>query len=287
MRRLRDLLLIIGGVLALSLTSCSNRPDDVLSGSEMSDFLTDLHVLEATLTHKGMQIDPNDNRPVYYYNALFKKHGITKAQFDSSLVWYAKNPKQYERVYAQVIQNLDQMKKDVQAGKYHPETDTFGPSYTGSYNVWNKDSKYKLSKDSADNQLRFVIKDYALLTGDQYVLRYRLKAGKIDSCSAYGVVRIHYADGSCDSLFKELKFDNATRKYTFTMHARRNYQIDSLSGVLAGHPCKLKKGVIIQIDSISLTRNFIPEFQDSLRNHLKVPDKKAVVNKKIEKRTLN
>lgn len=33
---------------------------------------------------------------------------------------------------------------------------------------------------------------------------------------------------------------------------------------------------MIQLDSISLKRNFVPEFQDSLRNHLKVPDKKPV-----------
>lgn len=276
MRKNRDLLWLLVCVLTLSLTACSNRPDGVLSSSEMSDYLTDLHVLEGAMVHKGMQIDPNDRRPVYYYNALFQKHGITKAQFDSSLVWYAKNPKQFERVYARVIQNLDQLKKDVQAGKYHPDLDAVGPSFTGSYNVWNKDSKYKLTRDSSDNQLKFVIRDYALLTGDQYVLQFQLKAAKVDSCNSFGVIRIHYADGSCDSLYKSTVFDNATRKYTFTIHARRNYQIDSLTGVLAGRNCNLKKDIMIQLDSISLKRNFVPEFQDSLRNHLKVPDKKPV-----------
>lgn len=276
MQKNSELLLMFICVLTLSFTACSNRPEGVLSNSEMSDYLTDLHVLEGMIVQNGMQIDPNDRRPVYYYNALFQKHGITKAQFDSSLVWYAKNPKQFERVYARVMQNLDQLKTDVQSGKYHPDVDAVGPSFTGSYNVWNKDSKYKFTKDSSEDQLKFVIRDYALLTGDQYVLQFQLKGGKIASCNTFGVIRIHYADGSCDSLYKSTVFDNTKRKYTFTIHARRNYQIDSLSGVLAGRNCHLEKDLLIQLDSISLKRNFVPEFQDSLRNHLKVPDKKSV-----------
>jgi len=100
--------------IILILAACSNRPKDVMNQKEMTDFLTDLHKLEGSLVAKGI-ISPQDKENVYYYNALLKKHGITQAVFDSSLVWYTKNPKKFEKIYTQVLDNLTEFETEVKS----------------------------------------------------------------------------------------------------------------------------------------------------------------------------
>jgi hypothetical protein len=42
-----------------------------------------------------------------YYKNVLNKHGITQAQFDSSLVWYTDNPQIFNKIYPKVIERLD------------------------------------------------------------------------------------------------------------------------------------------------------------------------------------
>ena len=83
--------ILLSGIMLL-LAACNSRPDGVMSKSEMVDFLTDLHKLDGALATNGIG-SSQDRENIYYYNALLKKHEITKDNFDSSLVWYSKNPK--------------------------------------------------------------------------------------------------------------------------------------------------------------------------------------------------
>ena len=106
--------LVVAGFI---LTACSSRPDGVMSQREMKEFLTDLHLLEGLISYDPTLMS-DDRMQVYYYNALFSKYGITKADFDSSLVFYTKQPKRFERIYAGVVRNIEALEKDVADGKY-------------------------------------------------------------------------------------------------------------------------------------------------------------------------
>jgi hypothetical protein len=41
-----------------------------------------------------------------YYQSVLNKHGVTQAQFDSSLVWYTDNPQIFNKIYPNVIERL-------------------------------------------------------------------------------------------------------------------------------------------------------------------------------------
>ena len=96
------------GILALFQLGCSSRPDGVMSRREMRSFLVDYHLLEGVfLAQRIVEEAEKDN----YYHALFEKHGITKADFDSSLVYYTRNPKVFERIYNGVTNDLDEIRQ--------------------------------------------------------------------------------------------------------------------------------------------------------------------------------
>lgn len=245
--------------------SCSNRPDEVMNQRAMKELLTDLHVLEAVLEEHP---PANEQERTYYYNALLQKHGVTKASFDSSLIYYTKNPKVFERVYTRVLTNLEKFKTEVHEGKYFPIIPDSIRLKPADMMIWKDQISLHLSKDSTRKQLAFSIKDADLLTQDIYSLRFLLRVAPQDSSKdSYAALRIHYAGGFVDSLMHETYNDSVLRLYAFRMKAARNLSIDSLSGTFFGSPL-YAKGFEVSIDSISFKRTYVPFLQDSLKMHL-------------------
>lgn len=260
-------------IVTVVFSACSNRPDGVMSQREMKTLLTDLHVLESMLM-RDVKLAGDDRKQAYYYNSLFQKYSITKADFDSSLVYYTKRPKQFERIYAGVLLNLKEMEKDARNGRFErllPDSIRLKPEF---YYLTALDSAYRFTSDSTRTRLAFAVVDPDLLTKDIYHLRFRLRREPADSSEgAYAALRIHYADGKVDSIWHKTVNDSVLRRYHFRFRAARNFPIDSLSGVLLG--VKKEKGKFGAIlDSISLQREYIPYLQDTLRSKLDtVPSK--------------
>lgn len=86
------------------LVGCS--PKGVLSRRQMVDVLVDLHKTEAILTVAGYNFGHEEEFGKCYYVVL-DKHGITQAQFDSSLVWYTKHPERFDKIYPKVVARLE------------------------------------------------------------------------------------------------------------------------------------------------------------------------------------
>lgn len=87
----------------LAIVGC--RPRGVLSNREMRDLLYDLHRTDGALQVIGYNYGHNKELSSYYQSVL-DKHGITQAQFDSSLVWYTDNPQIFNKIYPKVISRL-------------------------------------------------------------------------------------------------------------------------------------------------------------------------------------
>jgi DNA-binding transcriptional ArsR family regulator len=257
----RLLLLLVAFVLAF--TACNKPQNDTLSRKEMTTFLIDLHKLDGALVSKGMgSVDDRNN--VYYYNALLKKHGITKAQFDSTLVYYAKNPKKFERVYTDVIEELTEFDEKVKAGIFHPVDSVALRNSIES--LWPLPiTRYHFAKDSTASKLKFVIKNRQLAWNDQYKLSFLHQVGKSDSIkNKQAVIRIHYRNKKTDSIVCKTISDSLLRRYTITIEARRKNTIDSITGALINYnPAKGKFNALI--DSIKITRKFDAIAQDSIQ----------------------
>jgi hypothetical protein len=241
--------------------ACENRPSEVLSRSEMTDFIFELHKLDGALAATGHgSIDDREN--VYYYNALFKKQGITKAQFDSSLVWYAAHPKTFDKIYSQVQERFTALQADVIAGKYHPiDSSLFRNSEA---ELWTMKTKYIITRDSTPDQLTFNFYDNSLRWNDKYRLRFIQRISKTDSiASKHLVLRIKYAQGVTDSMVVPLKSDSVLRRYTIYLKARRQLPIEGISGKLLSDTSHAKFYALT--DSISLMRFYDALAQDSIK----------------------
>ena len=104
--KLEDLerLLCILLVCVPLMTAC--RGKDVLSSRQMVSVLTDLHRMDGMIQMKNIPRDQGEEE-MAYYDAVLASHGVTRAQFDSSLVWYTMHPQRFNKLYPRVLKNLE------------------------------------------------------------------------------------------------------------------------------------------------------------------------------------
>ena len=72
----------------------------------MERVLYDLHHADGVLQAAGMNY-AHDTELALYYQAVLDKHGITQAEFDSSLVWYTDNPQIFDKIYPRIVARLE------------------------------------------------------------------------------------------------------------------------------------------------------------------------------------
>lgn len=97
----------IGFILVLLTVLFSGcRPKGILHSKQMRDLLIDLHKTEGVIQAAGVRFDAHEERDLYYAEVL-EKHGVTQAQFDSSIVWYTAHPQFFNKIYPKVLKELE------------------------------------------------------------------------------------------------------------------------------------------------------------------------------------
>lgn len=93
-------------LLTVSLVIVGCRPRGILSPSKMQEVLYDLHCADGAIQVAGYNY-MHDQEVAWYYKNILDKHGITQAQFDSSLVWYTDHPQRFIKIYPEVLKRLE------------------------------------------------------------------------------------------------------------------------------------------------------------------------------------
>ena len=67
--------------------------------------MVDLHKTDGMIQTAGLSYGHDDVTDLYYAQVL-EKHGVTQAQFDSSIVWYTAHPVLFDKIYPKVKADL-------------------------------------------------------------------------------------------------------------------------------------------------------------------------------------
>ena len=102
-RATQNILILCLLSFVIGLSGC--RPKGILHSWEMRSLLYDLHRTDALLQISGKQYESDEVRDLYYAGVL-ERHGVTQAQFDSSLVWYTAHPQLFDKIYPKVIARM-------------------------------------------------------------------------------------------------------------------------------------------------------------------------------------
>jgi hypothetical protein len=103
--------LILSIILLASCSQNKYNEDLIISEEKMIDVLFDVQISETyivnsrTIKVKDININPED-----HYKYIFKKHQISKEQFDESIKFYEEDLEKFKMLYDSVEQRLQKLK---------------------------------------------------------------------------------------------------------------------------------------------------------------------------------
>ena len=168
---MKKLMICLVAVMALlfSVSSCKpSLPSGVLSKGKMTDILYDYH-LALAMAH--MDNNGDKGQSLAYREAVLRKHDVTSAEFDSSMVYYMRHTELLEDVYKDLT---DRYNNEITAmGGSAKEGGEFANlSATGdTANVWNLAASMVFMPVKPFNSTSFDIKvDSTFHKGDRLML---------------------------------------------------------------------------------------------------------------------
>jgi len=267
-------------VIALTLLSCDKTPRGVLSQNDMADLIVDLELAEAYIdTHSSEFM--GDSAKQVMKQSVFKKHGITQQDYDSSLVWYAHNMEDYTKAYDKAVGILK--KRYEKTEKNHPDNNREAQSIEGATvaqgsptrnpvpgagtprpmanrklsklgadvkgdtaDLWQGKRYYTLTQGARRGFIPFdLLPDANKEPGDRYQLAYKLMRGGNEFKVS---LNVDYTDGATAQITRGTNSDGWVTidvQSDTARHVRRIYGYVSYD---------MKRGRIAYVDSLMLIR---------------------------------
>lgn len=214
--------------LSILCVACEvGRPDGVIAPDKMEALLYDYHLAQAITAE---EVSTSFKKKLHI-NYVFEKHGVTKEELDSSLVWYTRYPKQLSRIYASLERKLVAEMENM--GVVTAADDAFNQlmASADTVNLWRETKVKLLSSVALSNKLMFAYKaDTTYVKGDSLSFSFTVKhlpAG-LDSVeyNAHAAIVVEYNDETTAANGVDISGDGA-----YAVAVNRNFA----SGVKALH----------------------------------------------------
>lgn len=144
------------------MVGCRNStPDNIISPSKMEDILYDYHLAQAM----GQMSDSADYETSLYSEAVFRKYGITQADFDNSMEFYSRHADELFKIYQKLNVRYGSNRNLSAASTVHSVASDTSLLWTGNlFNMLNA---------NGDNHVEFdVLTDTTVHAGSQLIMRF-------------------------------------------------------------------------------------------------------------------
>ena len=174
-------------LLTVVLSGCRlKRPDNVLPPKKMEQFLYDYHLAQAISQELPKEEKYTTNA---YIDWAYQKHGKTRDEFNTSLVWYTRYPKELAKIYKRLSNRIDAEYKASSKSLSQIEKKSFVIQSGDSVNLWYLERTALLNTSDYMNRLTYKVdRDTTFHDGDTISLNLNGTFISIDS----GVPRYAY-----------------------------------------------------------------------------------------------
>lgn len=212
-------------LLFVGLVSCKpSLPHDILSKGKMTDILYDYHIALAMA-----QADNDNARSIAYKEAVLKKHDVTEAEFDSSMVYYMRHTELLHDVYKDLG---DRMNNELVAlgGSASGMGEFDNLSATGdTANVWKLSQSMVFSTFKPFNSSSFEIAvDTTFHKGDRLMLDFDAQFIYQDGMrDGVALLAVQFKN---DSVAQQVVHVQSSMHYTVQVSDDQNLGIKSVKG---------------------------------------------------------
>lgn len=208
--------------------SCKpSLPSDVLSEGKMEEILYDYH-----LTQAAAETERISSSDMYAYRlAVLRKHGVTQAQFDSSMVYYTRHTELLQKVYENLYDRLN--KEAVSLGATVTELEKFGEQSAkgDTANIWNGARAMVLPAIDPFNYYSFSMEaDTSFHKGDRFLLEFDTKFLMQDGMrNGVALLAIQFAN---DSVTSQMVRPQNSQHYSLMVEDRDSLGVKKVSGYM-------------------------------------------------------
>ena len=163
-------MLLLSAFVAVACTP--SVPSDVIQPDEMEDILYDYYISQAMAGQALNQKDASYDRYVYF-SAVLQKHGVTEADFDSSLVYYYSNAKRLHGIYSSLSERIgnEAMGLGASVSEFNKYSSLSESGDTA--NIWQDATSLLLTPYAPSNKFTFSIKaDSTYKVGDSFLVNF-------------------------------------------------------------------------------------------------------------------
>ena len=156
----------------LVLFACTpGKPYGVMSEGEMEDVLVDYHLALAMAEQQTG--DLAENRYILVQAAL-KKHGVTEAELDTSLLYWCRNSEKFVKICTRVSERLSFMAESQGVERQEKNPYSYLATEGDTANVWNLRKGVVLIPNVVDNIYSFSIEaDTTYHAGDYFLWAFK------------------------------------------------------------------------------------------------------------------
>ena len=146
----------IVAILALVVSACGKQiPSDIIQPNEMQNLLYDYHIagsLSADVPYS------DEYKKESYFKYVFKKHNVTEALFDSSMVWYSRHANVLSEIYKDLNTRLEKEEEKMR-NLIRMREGQISVSFSGdSVDIWQDRKMFWLTSSKLLNKLTFSLK---------------------------------------------------------------------------------------------------------------------------------
>ena len=240
-------------LLLFLFVACDDRPKDVLSRGKMEDVLYDYHIMQGIIDE--LPSDEREAKAQDYINAVFEKHGITEAQFDSSIVYYNRHTKELHKIYSNLKERYTTVNDEIQLVNGNNDMMAIFATGGDTTNLWNSAKLLTLRNKDLLNRESFTIHaDTSFRRQDQFILT--LQPVFIKEGGADYDIQLHVG---LSVLYKSGKHVGTTRLINnnglqqLTLQTSKDEDIKTVTGFFYYKGKKTTRNLCL-IDNISLVR---------------------------------
>lgn len=267
---MRARLLLVLSVFLVTFHGCKpQRPKGILSDSKMKDILVDYHLAQGMAEN----VDENHKVACYkYVQTVFAKHGVTEAEFDSSLVYYSRYSEKMSEVCKSVVARIETEaeRNGIVTEKVSDNLFANLSADGDTADVWAGQRDVTLIPDNMNHLFRFSQKtDSTYRAGDTFIWHFNTMSVVSNFLmEAYALIQLEYADDSTVHMSKSFS-GNGTVDLRLTEYiVTDSVPVRRIRGFIYMPPKKTDKGefCLLLVRDLSL-----------IRMHKQVEEKKDTV----------
>lgn len=118
MKKIIQILLFLLVVVVLACEKpVVSKPDHLIHQDKMIDMLVDIHMAEATYNKFRYDTSRSHFTSTDFYYSVLSKYEVADSVFEKSFLYYASEPKNFEKMYRTVMNRLTETEQDLSGRK--------------------------------------------------------------------------------------------------------------------------------------------------------------------------